>query len=194
MTDRQFFWGLSNGALVLTIGGFFWFGIAMSATPSTQPFVLVLVIAAVALGLGARRLRRKATGFSRAELDRQEPATRRILVGMRWTGIAQGVAAAIAVSLCVWLNRRDLIWPAVGLVVALHFLPLARVFNVRAYYATGLAGTVVSLAALAGALGPSFLAISAAGMGAIMWLTVWHLLRHAEQIVATGMSGRPALV
>ena len=44
MTDRQFFWGLSNGAVMFTLAGFFWFGIAMSAVPRAQPLFVVILL------------------------------------------------------------------------------------------------------------------------------------------------------
>ena len=43
-----------------------------------------------------------------------------------------------------------MIWPSIGLIVSVHFAPLARLFHVRAYYTTALAGTIVSLLAFAG--------------------------------------------
>src|SRR5438045_6325997 len=95
MTDRQFFWGLSNGAITFTLAGFFWFGIAMSAVPRAQPLLVFLVVGFVLLLLGAIRVRRKAGGFRYAELaragERQRQENRRIQLGLRWAVIAQTV-------------------------------------------------------------------------------------------------------
>ena len=83
VVDRQFFWGLSNGAIVLVVGGFFWLGLAMSASPPTQPFFLVLVAASAWLMFRAFRMRRKARGFSPSELatadERERLETRSIV-------------------------------------------------------------------------------------------------------------------
>jgi hypothetical protein len=191
MTDRQFFWGLSNGAVMFTLAGFFWFGIAMSAIPRAQPLFVLLVGAFVLLLLGVTRLRRKARGFRYAELalagERQRHENRRIQLGIRWAVIAQTVLIGGGVYGFVSVGRQDLIWAWIGLIVSLHFLPLGRVFQVPAYYVTGLAGAAASLAALAGLIGSPPLAILGLTMGAIMWSTTIYLLQGAERIVARGI-------
>ncbi|MEO8482586.1 MAG: hypothetical protein ABI634_10280, partial [Acidobacteriota bacterium] len=112
-------------------------------------------------------------------------------LGLRWSALAQSLFVVLAVYLCLRNDRRDLVWPAIGLVVGLHFLPLGRVFRVPAYYATGSAAAAVSLAALTGTLGSSFLAVFAAGMGTAMWVTVIYLLRNADRVAAAGIGAAP---
>jgi hypothetical protein len=53
-------------------------------------------------------------------------------------------------GICSALNRTDLIWPLIGLVVSLHFLPLGWLFGVRPYYLFAVLGTVITLGSILG--------------------------------------------
>ncbi len=75
-------------------------------------------------------------------------------------------------------------WPSIGLITSLHFAPLARVFHVRTYYVTALAGGVISLAGLNGLSSELRLAWFGGGMAAVMWLSAWYVVRHASRISA----------
>lgn len=151
---RQFFWGLSNGIVVLAMAAAIWFGIAAAFAPRVWaiPVAVLGGASAVALLFGAARVRRKAAGFGFADLERAEGSRRdeirKIRVGFLWTTVAETLAATIAAGLAMYCRRPDLLWPAIGLVVSLHFIPLAWIFHVRAYYATAVAGSAICLAAL----------------------------------------------
>ena len=76
----------------------------------------------------------------------------------------------------------------IGLIVSLHFAPLARLFHVRVYYSTALAGTVFSLAGLlTGVAGVQPLLWFGGAMAAVMWLSGWHIIRNADQITVRAM-------
>lgn len=62
--------------------------------------------------------------------------------------LIETVLCSIAVGSVEYVHRLDLIWPALGIAVSLHFLPLGQLFRVKRYYFTGLAGTVVCPLAL----------------------------------------------
>ncbi|HEY8602096.1 MAG TPA: hypothetical protein VIL85_26965, partial [Thermomicrobiales bacterium] len=58
----------------------------------------------------------------------------------RWFVIvfaAEGIAIGLASYLCNVNNRFDLFFPIMSIIVGLHFLPLARLFDVSFYYAVG---------------------------------------------------------
>jgi hypothetical protein len=101
-----------------------------------------------------------------------------------WVVLIQTVLIGAAVWWCVRASARDLIWPAIGLIVSAHFAPLAHLFHVRAYYATAFAGIVISLSALAGFTDNHRLVWFGPGMAAVMWLSGWHIIRNANLIVA----------
>lgn len=56
-----------------------------------------------------------------------------------WIDVAvEWIACAIAVNWLVHIHRYDLIAQALGIIIGLHFLPLAKWFRVPLYYATGI--------------------------------------------------------
>jgi hypothetical protein len=151
---RQFFWGLSNGIVVLALATAFWFGIAAAFAPRAWivPVTVLSGVSTLALLYGAVRVRRKAGGFGIADLKRAEGSRREEIRGMRvcflWAAVAETLAVSIGVGLAMHYHRQDQVWPAIGLGVSLHFAPLAWVFRVRVYYATALVGSAICLAAL----------------------------------------------
>jgi hypothetical protein len=95
----------------------------------------------------------------------------------------------VAVLVCVYFDRQDLLWPAIGVAISLHFVPLASLFHVSVYYITAAAAFAVSTVALLAPLGPSRLIWLGAGMSVVMWSSAFYLTRHADVI-----AGRPPAV
>jgi hypothetical protein len=197
MTDRQYLWGLSGGAMVLAIAGTFWFGLGLSRmlTPQTDWRVWTLVTllqvgACAALLVAAFRLRRRS-GFSRAEFRRpdepQRAENRRIRMWFGWATAGEGLLVALGVWWFVHTNAVERIWPWIGLVVSLHLIPLARVFRVRAYYAAGIAGSLISLVAFVELARPHALAYMSGGMAIVMWLSAAYVLSNADRITSRAM-------
>ena len=151
VTYRWFIWGLSNGVFVLVIAGGFWFGLAAS-TVKPSPLLGLIIIFEIAILWAAVRLRRKARGFRLSEArhgdDVQRELRRELLVRFRRVAVAEGVAATVAVGLCVALNRMELMWAALGLVVSLHFAPLARIFRLWLYYGLATLGSLACILAM----------------------------------------------
>ncbi len=96
--------------------------------------------------------------------------------------MAQGLVLALAVASCILLQHRELIWGTIALVVSLHFIPIGRLVHVRAYHATGLAGSTVALVALWRAQRPNSLLLLTIGMGTVVWSGALYLLLNAERI------------
>lgn len=214
--SRQFLRGLSAGIVIMAIGGFAWLSAGAWAADclraglvpwTTQDVPLHYVMwefwpgAAVAAFLiaGALRVRKKAQGFKYSELrtasDAHRRLTRRILVMFLLVGMAEGLGCWLAAALGLRFHRLDLIWPGVGLVVSLHFLPLSRIFRNPPYAVTGTAGAAVSLVLL---LVPqsevnSSLRVVLLGLAlaATMWVTAAYVISHADELARnreTGMS------
>jgi len=185
MTDRWFLWGLSNGVFVLAIAGGFWFGLAASALRPSPATAFVLIVEA-ALLWGAFHLRRRARGFRLSEAkngdDRQQRLLRQMVAGFWTATIAQALGITLAVGICVVAHRVDFIWPAIGLLVSLHFAPLARVFHVPPYYALSVAGSGASLLAAFDASGPGRIVLLGLTLGTATWLTAAYLLLRADHL------------
>jgi len=187
MTYPQFIWGLSNGVTVLVFAGLFWFGLggAFSSNRAFFPWPAIFIIVAFSgLLFAAAQLRRKARGFGIAELrhatDQQRAETANIVRGFRLTNVGQAILIGMSFYLCSRFGRMELAWPFVGLIVSLHFLPLARIFRVRTYYLTAVMGSLVSLFAIGGFSGHRLMVVGL-GMGVVLWASASYLVWTAER-------------
>ncbi|HEX5505916.1 MAG TPA: hypothetical protein VFW96_25080 [Thermomicrobiales bacterium] len=170
--------GAVTGLLVLAGFGTAWAlagAIALRGWGAPAPALLAVAPGLALLGR-ALALRRAA---ARAPRDGAEVAARR----RRWFGLVTVVEfASIGAVVVVGRATRHaaLIAPLVALIVGLHFLPLAALFRVRAYYATGaalclLAALALLLVPAAGTLGgrPVDARTAVVGWGAalVLWGT-----------------------
>jgi hypothetical protein len=189
----QVLWGLSNGVMVFAIAGAFWLGMALGPAAFAIGVVPWLAVLAAMVGGAATLMRaafrlRRRSGFRASDLRRMDPPTRRIIMGFRIVGLLEVTLVAAAVLLCLRFGRQDLIWPAIGVAVSLHFLPLARLLDVPAYYVTAAVGGLVSLTALVGPFGPSRLLWLGAGMSAVMWTSAIYVVYRADIIAARSLA------
>jgi hypothetical protein len=82
-----------------------------------------------------------------------------------WLLVAGGVIALAR------LRRYDLIPQWVTLIVGLHYLPLAKLFRTKRFYALGLALVLVSLGSLLLPIGNSRTIAACMGAGLCLWTT-----------------------
>jgi len=179
-------WGLSNGVAVLSVSAAFWIGLAAW---TLGPSVLLVAAAPIVL-LGTfliwqgRRLRLLAPGFSRASL-RNAPkgsSIRRIGIGFNVVGTMQTLSIGVVGLICWNLSRTDLVWPLIGLVISLHFLPLGWIFNVRPYYVLGVLGTAVALASLLGFTASTRTIVVGLGLGLLIGGCAMYLIANASAL------------
>ena len=94
--------------------------------------------------------------------------------------LAEGVGIAAVLVGCGASRRPDLIMPMVGVVVGLHFLPLARAFGDRRFV---VAGCLLAGVCALSLLWPSPLRVAVAGIGAgvVLWgFALWASFRPAR--------------
>ena len=181
----RFLSGLSRGLIVLTVAALFWVALAAwGLGGSLWTLALApLLAAAGAAGVGAWRLTTKARTLRTADVDLANSASiRRLTIWFRVISTLQTVLIILAGLLCQWLERPDLLWPLIGLVVSLHFIPLGRLFRVRPYYATGIAGTIVAAVAIFEFSGPDKLVVAGVGLSIVMVGTSAYVLVNAERL------------
>jgi hypothetical protein len=199
---RRFAWGLSQGIIVLGCAGGFWllFGLFKgTAAVWSGPLMTIAACTVVGVGvgaimLGAVRLRR-LSGFSRqalrvsSERDEARGQMRQFAV----VNLLQWVACGAVAAVTVILGRLDLMWPLFGIIVGVHFLPLARIFHVPVYTVLGFGLLAVSIAAL---LSPEPLreVVLGGGSGLLMWLAAAYLLKTTTATMRTATRVPPLTV
>ncbi|SIQ03667.1 hypothetical protein SAMN05878482_101150 [Peribacillus simplex] len=62
--------------------------------------------------------------------------------------IAEGLLIGIAIIICNLINQTDLIPGVIAIIVGIHFLPLASLFQIKVYYATGVLLCLLALITL----------------------------------------------
>ena len=185
-------WGLSNGVLVLTLAGGFWLGIVLSVVQRREILASAGIMGLGLLLWGFVSLRRRSAGFNLAEMkngtEEQRQSLRRVRRGLRIGILIETVLCSVAVGSVEYFRRLDLLWPALGIAVSLHFLPLGRLFRVNRYYFTGTAGSIVCLLAMVAFRAPANGLFAAAGMCLNMWGTAAWVLAASEQIAVRALA------
>lgn len=142
-----------------------------------------ILIAAGATAVGGLRIGWKARPLRDPDVQGLETASvREVTIWFRVISTLQTVFIILAAVLCSWLERPDLVWPLIGLVVSLHFIPLGRLFRVRPYYATGILGTVVSAVAILGFTGPEKLVVAGVGLSLVMVGSSAYVLANVDRL------------
>lgn len=204
-SDRAYALGLGYGGLIMLFFGLAWWGIASQGIADSNQLLYWGVIYVIALALlaltivfmiGARRLPRDTSPEAVAQ---GKVIGRRL--GMQF-GIIFGLEILIAVVVNVVLNvinHPEFFFPLLAIIVGAHFVPLAPIFQVRIYYATGillcLVGLVVLLATPSTAMMngarlwdvlPGFLSAP------ILWLTALYDLIASRRVVLQACKALPA--
>ncbi|MDB5706299.1 MAG: hypothetical protein JWN66_3415 [Sphingomonas bacterium] len=131
------------------------------------PFVVFAAIALAAIIV----IRRPGAGIAPSP-----PAERVIL----WSSIGEGVGLFVAANLVINLGHREMLLPAMALVVGLHFLPMAYAIPFRPFYLLG--GALLAAAALGFALGqPMGGAIAGFAGAAALWVAALLAVRRDMQ-------------
>ncbi len=197
MTERQFLWGLSSGVFVLALAGTFWFGLGISSVlTSNSDWRLWSLSTIIQVGMLAglfwfayklhKRSGFKSSDFRNAD-EQQRTEAQLIRKKFGFTVAVQTSLIAFGVWWFVNTNAIDLIWPWIAIILSLHFIPLARLFHIRAYYVTGITGSVIALVAFTGMLKPYSLAYLGVGMAAVMWLSAVYIVCNADKITSAAI-------
>jgi hypothetical protein len=167
----------ASGAIIMSFFG----AVFAAMTLATQygwrgaalllPFVLFAAITSAAI-LAMRR-----TGGAKTASERAE----RVIM---WSSIGEGVGIFLAANLVVNLGHRELLLPAIAVVVGLHFLPMAYAIPFRPFYALGVA--LLAAAAVGFALhGPNGARVAGFAAATILWVAALLAVRRQQRAVAS---------
>ncbi len=157
--------GRAMGALVMGAFGSAWLlgGVAVAGLATLAVLVMILAGSVGLVAFALWRLRR--LGPAEAHPDNRRVSRRFLRINA-----AQWAAIAVAVVALNLLARTDLIAVVISLIVAAHFLPLARLFHRPLYYLTAAALLAVDIYALTRPVGSSEVP-AMLGSGLILWVT-----------------------
>ncbi len=185
VTPREVVRGMAIGVILMTFFAAYWaYAGTLFLGGSAQPLVFVLTsLVTVACFISAFLLIRAS---SRLPAGTMPVTQQRRLWG--WFAFVFGleiVLIALANIALPMLHHDTLVVPVIALIVGVHFLPLAALFQVPTYYVTGIA------MALLGAIGLGALLLGigiggsdpynwsrlvALGAALILWLTVLRII------------------
>jgi hypothetical protein len=169
--------GIAGGAAILTLFGGLWCIVALAFWPARPVWGIPLASAATFLLLVVCVVRWMAAAKLPASHD-PAAAAKGKRAGILF-GIIFGLEAALIALVSAWLARSglgDWIPVAVALIVGVHFLPLAYIFEVPLYYWTGGLSVLGVLGCLLiHAMDLRLLCVGVV-MAAVLWLTTVLLL------------------
>ncbi|MGH2558298.1 MAG: DUF7010 family protein, partial [Thermomicrobiales bacterium] len=198
--------GYATGALFMTGFGAVWaLGAASAVSASTMQTavaiacVVAMTIALLVLSLALWRAAPQVhVHFPNDDPERQadERRTGRLF---NLVFLAQGAAIALTIIICVSIDRTEYIPPVIAFIVGAHFLPLAALFKVRLYYATGALMMLIPLVVMIAVsetrdIGRAsvWMAIPMTGSAMVLWLTAVGVLRMGRASLETKSTPRPA--
>jgi hypothetical protein len=162
--------GRARGALICAVGGSAWMYWAAVFAPTARgaAFAVVTVMAVLLGGWAVSRVR-IARRHEDSAADRQRWAAIAVLF---WVDTAaEWLLGAGAVIALAHFGRFSLIPQFLGVIMGLHFLPLARLLRAPRYYVMGTAMILCVLASLLAPEGSVRNVIACAGIGLPMWIT-----------------------
>jgi hypothetical protein len=166
--------GRAKGALICAVFGSLWmFWTAAFAPARTASLAVVALMTILISGWAMSRVRR-ARRYQDSDADRKRWAS---IAPLFWIDTAvEWMLGAGAVIVLAHLGRYPLIPQFLGVIIGLHFLPLAKILSARRYYIMGTAIVVCVLASLLVPEGNIRTVIACAGIGLPMWVTAAAIL------------------
>ena len=142
--------GVASGVFFMAFFSTLWAGIGIGGLQGWgEVWLLVVVIligvmlliGGVSLLIAARRMPDQVAG---------EDARQGRRIGI-WFGVVfttEGLLIGVASVICNAINRFDLFFPIMAIIVGVHFFPLAPLFEVKAYYLVGALLCLLAIIAL----------------------------------------------
>jgi hypothetical protein len=162
--------GRARGALICALFGSAWmFWTAAFVQTARNTSLALVAVTAVVIGAWAVSRVRVGRRYEDSAADRERWAS---IAPLFWIDTAaEWVLGAGAVIALAHFRRYSLIPQFLGVIIGLHFLPLARLLRAPRYYIMGTAIVACVLASLLVPEGSIRNVIACAGIGLPMWVT-----------------------
>ena len=139
--------GVASGVFFMAFFSTLWASIGIGGLQGWGELWLLIAVLLVGIGLliGGISLFRASRQLPNqvAEADARQWKGRGIWFGVIFT--SEGILIGVASGICNAINRFDLFFPIMALIVGVHFFPLAALFEVKVHY---LAGALLCLLAI----------------------------------------------
>ena len=162
--------GRARGALICALGGSAWmFWAAVFASTARTASLALVSLMMILIGAWAVSRVRAARRYVDSAADRERWAS---IAPLFWIDTAaEWVLGAGAVVALAHFGRYSLIPQFLGVIIGLHFLPLAKLLRAPRYYIMGTTMILCVLASFLAAEGSIRNVIACAGIGLPMWIT-----------------------
>ena len=170
--------GSGSGAVIIAIMGSVWAAIALSGHPALLFFLLPVPLFLVVLGIkfiqASARLRNQEPPPTTTEMAAETALQKRF----QWVFAAEGIAIFLAVNVLANIGKNAFLIPTIGIIVGLHFLPLARLYGRALFYGSGAIQILLCLvAAVLLRSNPYDLrTVTSLGMALVLWATMGTVL------------------
>jgi hypothetical protein len=137
--------GRATGAIFLAGFGGVWVALAAVAMASTTPWIPLMALGLLCGAVIAQAIRvRRRFGWATALIG--PAASKRLARHFAWINGVQWSAIVLTVIALNSIGRPEWITPTIMLIVAAHFLPLARLFREPVYVVFGVGLILLSVA------------------------------------------------
>lgn len=174
--------GYGNGAVIIALMGSGWALIGLYHHVVALVCILSIPILLIALGIKfirtGNRLRSREALPTATEIAAERSLQKRFI----WIFAGEGIAIFLAVNVLAKIGKSFFLIPTIGIIVGLHFLPLARVYGRPLFYWSG--AVQILFCVITGFVRRSDPAglniITALGMAIILWATMFIVLMRAR--------------
>ncbi|MBO1000471.1 hypothetical protein IOC57_22360 [Bacillus sp. SD075] len=147
---KEAFHGSGIGVIFMAFFGTLWAGIGVMGLQGWGfPYVeLVAIFVGILMVICGISLIHASQKMSNPVSENGDRRLKRIGFLFNMVFIAEGLLIGIAIAICNLIDQADLIPGVIAIIVGIHFLPLASLFQIKIYYATGVLLCLLALMSL----------------------------------------------
>lgn len=170
--------GQGTGAIIIALMGSVWAAIGLNGHRAELLLMLSIPLALVILGIRFIRTGNRLRGSEPPATEMQTALEDSIQKRFLWVFAGEGIAIFLAVNVLANLGRSALLIPTIGVIVGLHFMPLAKLYGRQVFYWSG--GIQILFCLAVGFALRSDTArlnmITGLGMAMLLWVTMFAVL------------------